>query len=95
MNEQIEIGYQTFINDGDEEFGAVRKVSPGGQPNLSSMLKMLANSSFRLTPSNRCIPEKSFWITRGSTAASRRLSTMRTTLKSRAPDRVAASDRKI
>jgi hypothetical protein len=34
MNEQIEIGYQTFINDGGEEFGAVRKVSPGGQPEL-------------------------------------------------------------
>lgn len=34
MNEQIEIGHQTFINDDDKEFGAVRKVSPGGQPEL-------------------------------------------------------------
>ncbi len=28
--ETIEVGYQTFVADGDEEFGAVRKVSPKG-----------------------------------------------------------------
>jgi hypothetical protein len=34
MREQIEVGYQTFASDGSEEFGAVREVAPGGQPEL-------------------------------------------------------------
>ena len=34
MQEAIEIGYQTFVSDGDEEFGAVREVSPNGRPEL-------------------------------------------------------------
>lgn len=28
MQEQIEIGYQAFVSDAGEEFGAVRQVSP-------------------------------------------------------------------
>ena len=28
MEEKIEIGYQAFVSDGGEEFGAVRRVSP-------------------------------------------------------------------
>jgi hypothetical protein len=28
MQEAIEIGYQAFVSDGSEEFGAVRQVSP-------------------------------------------------------------------
>ena len=28
MQEKIEIGYQAFVSDGTEEFGAVRQVSP-------------------------------------------------------------------
>ena len=31
MRETIEVGYQTFVSDGDDEFGAVRDVSPDGQ----------------------------------------------------------------
>ncbi len=34
MQEPIEIGYQTFVSDGGEEFGAVREVSPNGRPEL-------------------------------------------------------------
>jgi hypothetical protein len=34
MQEKIEVGYQTFVSDGGEEFGAVRKVAPNGQPEL-------------------------------------------------------------
>ena len=34
MHEAIEIGYQTFVSDGGEEFGAVREVSPNGRPEL-------------------------------------------------------------
>jgi len=34
MHETIEIGYQTFVSDGGEEFGAVREVRPNGQPEL-------------------------------------------------------------
>ena len=34
MREEIEIGYQAFVSDGGEEFGAVRAVSPGGRPEL-------------------------------------------------------------
>ena len=30
MPETIEVGYQTFVADGDDEFGAVRDVSPDG-----------------------------------------------------------------
>lgn len=30
MRERIEIGFQTFVNDSPEEFGAVRAVSPDG-----------------------------------------------------------------
>lgn len=28
MRENIEVGYQTFVSDGGEEFGAVRRVTP-------------------------------------------------------------------
>jgi hypothetical protein len=31
MNPRIAIGYQTFLSDGGEEFGAVRYVSPNGR----------------------------------------------------------------
>lgn len=30
MRERIEIGYQAFVSDGAEEFGAIRQVSPDG-----------------------------------------------------------------
>jgi hypothetical protein len=30
MNEPIEVGYQAFVSDGGEEFGAVREVSRDG-----------------------------------------------------------------
>ena len=32
MEEKIEVGFQTFVSDGGEEFGAVRAVSPQGRP---------------------------------------------------------------
>ena len=34
MRETIEIGYQAFVSDGGEEFGAVRAVAPNGRPEL-------------------------------------------------------------
>jgi hypothetical protein len=34
MQERIEVGYQAFVSDGGEEFGAVRQVSPDGRPEL-------------------------------------------------------------
>jgi hypothetical protein len=34
MQENIEVGYQTFVSDGGEEFGAVRQVAPHGRPEL-------------------------------------------------------------
>jgi hypothetical protein len=34
MQEQIEVGYQAFVSDGSEEFGAVREVAPDGRPEL-------------------------------------------------------------
>lgn len=34
MQEQIEVGYQTFVSDRSEEFGAVREVAPDGKPEL-------------------------------------------------------------
>jgi hypothetical protein len=34
MREAIEVGYQTFVSDGDVAFGAVRQVAPRGRPEL-------------------------------------------------------------
>jgi hypothetical protein len=34
MKENIEVGFQTFVSDGDEEFGAVRAVAPRGAREL-------------------------------------------------------------
>jgi hypothetical protein len=34
MQENIEVGYQTFVSDGGEECGAVRQVAPQGRPEL-------------------------------------------------------------
>ena len=34
MSENIEVGFQAFISDGGEEFGAVRAVAPGGRSEL-------------------------------------------------------------
>jgi len=34
MQKAIEIGYQAFVSDGGEEFGAVRAISPDGRPEL-------------------------------------------------------------
>ncbi len=34
MREAIEVGYQTFVSDGGEVFGAVREVAPHGRPEL-------------------------------------------------------------
>jgi hypothetical protein len=30
MQEKIEVGYQAFVSDGSEAFGAIREVSPSG-----------------------------------------------------------------
>ncbi|MDB5107757.1 MAG: hypothetical protein JWM69_698 [Candidatus Binatus sp.] len=34
MEDKIEVGYQAFISDGGEEFGAVREVQPNGRREL-------------------------------------------------------------
>jgi len=34
MRDKIEVGFQTFVSDGGEEFGAVRQVFPKGRPEL-------------------------------------------------------------
>ena len=34
MEQKIEVGFQTFVSDGGEEFGAVRRVAPDGRPEL-------------------------------------------------------------
>jgi hypothetical protein len=31
MTERIEVGFQTFVSDGPETFGAVRAISPNGK----------------------------------------------------------------
>jgi hypothetical protein len=31
MREKIEVGFQTFVSDGQEEFGAVREISADGR----------------------------------------------------------------
>jgi hypothetical protein len=34
MQEKLEVGFQTFVSDGGEEFGAVRAIAPDGRPEL-------------------------------------------------------------
>jgi hypothetical protein len=34
VQQKIEVGFQAFVADGGEEFGAVRAVSPQGRPEL-------------------------------------------------------------
>jgi hypothetical protein len=34
VSDKIQVGYQVFVSDGGEEFGAVREVSPNGRPEL-------------------------------------------------------------
>ena len=34
MEQQIEVGFQAFVSDGGEEFGAVRQVKPDGRPEI-------------------------------------------------------------
>jgi len=34
MHERIEVGFQAFVSDGGQEFGAVRAVAPDGRPEL-------------------------------------------------------------
>ena len=34
MRDAIKVGYQTFVSDGGDEFGAVRAVFPNGRPEL-------------------------------------------------------------
>ena len=34
MQEKIQVGFQVFVSDGGEEFGAVRAVAPNGRPEL-------------------------------------------------------------
>jgi hypothetical protein len=34
MREAIEVGFQTFVSDGEPAFGAVRQVAPHGRPEL-------------------------------------------------------------
>jgi hypothetical protein len=34
MNQNIKVGFQTFVSDGGEEFGTVRAVAPGGRREL-------------------------------------------------------------
>ena len=35
MREKIEVGYQAFVSDGDEAFGAVKEVVAGLRPNTA------------------------------------------------------------
>jgi hypothetical protein len=34
MDEKIQPGFQAFLSDGGEEFGAVREIRPGGRPEI-------------------------------------------------------------
>lgn len=34
MDEKIAVGFQAFLSDGGEEFGAVREFKPGGRPEI-------------------------------------------------------------
>jgi hypothetical protein len=31
MHEKIQVGFQAFVSDGQEEFGAIREISPDGR----------------------------------------------------------------
>jgi hypothetical protein len=58
MQEGIEIGYQTFVSDGGEEFGAVREVSSNGRPELVIYVRMRENLLCRSLQSRPYIRQK-------------------------------------
>ena len=47
MQEAIEVGFQTFVSDGGEEFGAVREVRPNGGPELVIYVENAGDFVFR------------------------------------------------
>ena len=51
MDEKIRVGFQTFVSDGDEEFGAVREISPDGTRIAFGGLR--DNSSYGILVVNR------------------------------------------
>jgi len=60
MQEAIEIGYQTFVSDGGEEFGAVREVSPNGRAELVIYVENAGILSCRSMQSRPYIHRRSF-----------------------------------
>ena len=53
MREDVKVGYQAFVSDGGDEFGAVRQVSPNGEPVLVIYVENAGTFSFR---SKRLLP---------------------------------------
>jgi hypothetical protein len=48
MQEKIEVGFQTFVSDGGEEFGAVREVAPQGRRELVIYVENAGEFTVRL-----------------------------------------------
>ena len=84
MAQQIQIGFQTFVSDGGEEFGAVRQVSSGTS---SSTSRTRATSASRSTRSSPSTSARSSSRATSSTGSSARRSGTRTTPRSPASSR--------
>jgi len=58
MQEKIEQGFQVFVDDGSEEFGAVRQVAPGGRPELVIYVENAGDFTVPLSAVNAVHSEK-------------------------------------
>ena len=68
MQEPIEVGYQAFVSDGGEEFGAVREVSPNGRPELVIYVENAGDFVVPISAWKRFIRRRSFWTAASSSA---------------------------
>jgi hypothetical protein len=58
MQEKIKRGFQVFVEDGSEEFGAVRDVAPGGRPELVIYVENAGDFTVPLSAVNAVHSEK-------------------------------------
>lgn len=59
MREKVEVGFQTFVDDSPEEFGAVRAVSPDGR----SMTVYVENAGDFVVPAAAVVSVQSEKVT--------------------------------
>jgi hypothetical protein len=59
MSEEIQVGFQTFVDDSPEEFGAVREISPDGK----SLTVFVENAGDFVIPTSAAVSVQSEKVT--------------------------------